>query len=43
MISDLILNTLGEIAAKRYAMLRKTLWVVAAVLIICVTYGAIAP
>jgi hypothetical protein len=42
MISDLILNVLGEIAAKRYVVIRNALWVVAAVFIICVTYGAIA-
>lgn len=42
MISDLILNVFGEIAAKRYVLIRKALWMVAAVFIICVTYGAIA-
>lgn len=42
MISDLIVNVFGEIAAKRYVLIRKALCVVAAVFIICVTYGAIA-
>jgi hypothetical protein len=42
MISDLILNIFGEIAAKRYAAIRNALWVVAAVFIICIAYGAIA-
>jgi hypothetical protein len=41
MIPDLILHIFGEIAAKRYAIIRKASWVVAAVFIICIAYGGI--
>lgn len=42
MIADLIVSIFGEIAAKRYAAIRKAEWVVTALLIICLIYGAIA-
>lgn len=42
MILDPILNIFGEIAAKRYAVIRKALWVVAAVFIIGIAYGTVA-
>jgi len=39
MLADLILNVLGPVAAKRYAVVRKALWVVLAVFILLFIYG----
>ena len=39
MLADLILNILGPVAAKRYGVVRKALWVVLAVFLLLFVYG----
>jgi hypothetical protein len=42
MLADIILNILGPISAKRYAVVRKALWVVLAVFLAFFIYGVLA-
>lgn len=42
MFADLILNILGPIAAKRFAVVRKAMWVILAVFLVLFMYGALA-
>jgi len=42
MFADLILNILGPIGAKRFAVVRKALWVILAVLFVFLMYGVLA-
>lgn len=42
MFADLILNILGPISARRYAVVRKVVWVVLAVPLVFFVYGVLA-
>jgi hypothetical protein len=41
MFTDLILDILAPIAAKRYAVVRKALWVVLAIVLLLAIYGGL--
>jgi len=43
MLFDLMLNIFGPVAAKRFAAIRKALWVVLAVFLAFFIYGSLAP
>jgi hypothetical protein len=39
MLADLILNLISPVAAKRYGLVRKALWIVLAVFLLLFIYG----